>query len=426
MGATIFHMPLFIPNDATLCYLMSLFTITISQTLCVWNSHNDWDHLNGEYIFSGTWSTGHGSFQYWKRSSPSCPDHTQYLFAAWYQPDMFHFWTFQTSLTTDWTEGYPDCSKDTGVVPHDPSQCQNGWFLFDAKTGTFTALTITVSNARCPSLSCGAMKVSNTRNNKCDQLFSKHAIMDNVFQYNSGSGTTYLYFNPFTFKWYCSDILDVYNCNDDYTITHPHLTSKYDGWIDVTIGGQFTWYISNDAIATFKCLATQHPTENTQSPLPTTAQPTPYPTVIPTSHSTQPSSYPTMAPITTMQPTIHPTLQPTILNPTLDFVYTNAPTKSSYSGIIAPSYRYSLGVGVMLGSFIGLCSCLVLVLFIIWKKKQKHQMTQGTMMATIQTQKEEEDNTDEMDPDQQDVLQEINEQIFLVEGDETTAHVSLR
>eukprot|EP01083_Nonionella_stella_P206318 750555_1 len=181
---------------AKLSCLLSLVTIATSQTLCVWNSKNDWDHLNGEYTLNGNQFTGHGSYPYWKHSSSSCQDPTQYLLATWYNPDSFHYWAVQPSLSTDWIEGYHDCSKDDekeGLVPIDPSQCQNGWFLYHEKEETYTALTLTVTDAPCPTLSCTGIEVTNTYDTNCDRLFLKHATMDNVFEYNSGTTTIKLH-----------------------------------------------------------------------------------------------------------------------------------------------------------------------------------------------------------------------------------------
>ena len=61
--------------------------------------------------------------------------------------------------------------------------------------------------------------------------------MDNVFT----KGTTYLYFNKQTFKWYCSETLGIYECDADEDILHYYVSTQDDGWQDLNIGETGYW-----------------------------------------------------------------------------------------------------------------------------------------------------------------------------------------
>ena len=230
------------------------------------------------------------------------------------------------------------CKAET---PTWPTECLQGWAYWTVSLGTGREndISMTVIAGSCPSLPCEKINLQNTNTTECDGIFTADPSMDNVFT----KGTTYLYFNKQTFKWYCSGTLGIYECGNDDTITHYHVCSSNDGWQDLSADSTSNWPLDNGNTATFSCIGpttspTKSPSSNpsTQptSASPTIAPPTGSPTRSPSRYPTQtPTANPTLNP-STPSPTKEPTLEPT-LDPSADLTTDPTNTETTTRVIVA-------------------------------------------------------------------------------------------
>eukprot|EP01083_Nonionella_stella_P097832 275052_1 len=346
---------------ASISLLFLMAGVGSQTTICVWNSADTWDHINGEYTKNTELYNTH---PYWESESNACGT-TNYIFASWYDTDSKYFWLIHPTLQQDYEIAYPDC--ETGFVTGtdtNPTICNAGWFEWHSDTNKIE-LPLTVTDGSCPSLQCDTIQVSGITtvdpvdHTVCNQIFERNTQQRNVFVHKINKNKSrYLYFNPYTFKWYCSNTLGVDECEDDANINHPLLSSLSDGWVDMSAGDSATIMMSNNEEVTFDCLSTQtsDPTESpiTQSPTktqtlnptqdtgaPTTRSPTQHPTISPSgSPITSSPSQPTGMPITssptqpTQYPTAGPSGSPTTANPTgvpTTLEPTGLPTKNTES-----------------------------------------------------------------------------------------------
>lgn len=307
-----------LPMLSLLLLVVNVYPSNCQSTLCVWDSVNNRDHLNGEYIRNG--SQKQNGHPYWQKASRSCTSSNamRYLKAATSPFNSQLWWAIDDGLPDD--NAYNQWCQQGDAEEMHPADC-NQWGY---KNGLFLGccLSMTVRNGTCPSLSCDAVRVSNTGSTDCDRIFHRDPdIHENANIFSNDS--TYLYFNELTFRWYCSDTLGDEECGDDDDITHYHVSSKADGWTDVDLGGSFVLELDNGYNAIFECIQiTSSPTPNPS--IYPTVNPTVYPSAAPTTTTTNeptdgytinPTSNPTIPP--TMQPTMDPTLEP-ISAPTID------------------------------------------------------------------------------------------------------------
>eukprot|EP01084_Bolivina_argentea_P127284 225127_1 len=119
--------------------------------VCVLGAVNNFANMNGEYELEGT----HNGFPYYKKDECS----TQYIYAYYYPPDDFHYYTFYSELTIEYPESdpsLPECGaegQDWNVTPSDPTQCIGGWVVYISSllNSTYNETDITVQSGECAS-----------------------------------------------------------------------------------------------------------------------------------------------------------------------------------------------------------------------------------------------------------------------------------
>eukprot|EP01083_Nonionella_stella_P252683 870299_1 len=301
-------------SSVSMLWLSICVALTQSQsTICVWNGISNangptYANPNGEYTLAGTTTDpAGGSHNYWKKSQSDCP---QFIQALWWSSEKLNYWCIWNTLSPDWeATSHPLLECDDSPIDN-PLLCPSSWLDWTSTPNSILS-SITLQSGSCPSLTCPAIQVTNSGLSACNKLFLRDLTKKNVFTYNSGSTTTtrYLYFNSNTFKWHCSDTLNLQSCDETASAS---VSSKTDGWTDVSVGSQFTLTMSNDKNAIFRCTTAAPTATPTLSP---SRSPTPNPTQKPTPHPTkQPSTNPSTPP--TKQPTKTPTKKPTTQPPT--------------------------------------------------------------------------------------------------------------
>eukprot|EP01083_Nonionella_stella_P282554 961443_1 len=176
-------MALMISLNVVIALINSLFLISCvwsQTTICVWNSADPWDHINGEYTkHIDLWNT----FPYWQSVSNSC-DTSSYIFASLYAPDSQYYWLIHPTLVTDYVIAFPDCEAAfVGGTNTNPTICSNGWYEWYSSANSIK-LPLTVTSGSCPSLQCGAIQVegiTTVDHTLCNQIFERNTQQRNVF-----------------------------------------------------------------------------------------------------------------------------------------------------------------------------------------------------------------------------------------------------
>eukprot|EP01083_Nonionella_stella_P180844 645928_1 len=326
-------------SSVSMLWLSICVALTQSQsysgTICVWNgisNANDptYANPNGEYTLAGTTTDPEGgSHNYWEKSQSDCP---QFIQALWWK-DQKNYWCIWNTLSPDWeATSHPLLECDDSPIDN-PLLCPSSWLDWTSTPNSILS-SITLQSGSCPSLTCPAIQVTNSGLSACNKLFLRDLTKKNVFTYNSGSTTTtrYLYFNSNTFKWHCSDTLNLQSCDETASAS---VSSKTDGWTDVSVGSQFTLTLSNDKNAIFRCTTAPSPAPTAKPTLSPSRSPTPNPTRKPTIHPTkQPSANPLSPP--TKQPTKTPSKE---LTKTPTTQPTTKPTKQPTPALISKTTR---------------------------------------------------------------------------------------
>eukprot|EP01084_Bolivina_argentea_P156666 273031_1 len=293
-----------------------------SQTLCIWNTVSDsnvnnFDHLNGEYVASGTQQ----GKTYYVKNAGLCSS-SYYLQYIWDGEYNQNWWAIYDHLDgSQYIYQQPYCENP---VPNNPWECSAGWFTWNPQRRVDY---MTIALGKCPSLTCDQMILSNSGVTECNKAFTRYTLSghNNVFK---SYDNTYLFFNQHTFKWYCSNANYADQCGDDNSFFN-YVRSNNDGWNDVIEGNSFNTILSNGNTTTFSCIATSNPsTAPTLTPTSTTNVPT-YDTLNP---SNTPSQLPTLLPSysPTYPPNDSPSISPTNIpsaNPSI--IPTKTPSTSS-------------------------------------------------------------------------------------------------
>eukprot|EP01083_Nonionella_stella_P089265 249044_1 len=300
-----------------LCFSLILAIANSQTNICVWNSIDWYDYLNGEYTLR---SEKYDNQNSWERYTPStCADIGHpgaYVIAAYYALDDLHYWTIHSTLDSNALEvdDYPECGNDWEKFPPTPMDCQLGWQEW-ADEETYVALPITITAGACPVIDCPFIQIQNSGVDSCDKIYTKSSNSNHKNVFISDDSPRYLYFNIYQFKWFISDTLGIDDCQNDSMLDY-YVSSFNDKWKDMT-DGKFTMKMDTTNTATFTCLST-------------TKSPTKAPTVRPTEPPTKrPTTKPTEAPIRPGSPTKAPSL------PTLP--PTHEPTKTTRTPTNRPS-----------------------------------------------------------------------------------------
>eukprot|EP01083_Nonionella_stella_P186719 684381_1 len=186
-----------IGSQLIVCSIVILLADTQS-TICVWNALNTHDHYNGEYTLGINTNTNQ---PYWHHLTQACSTNYFIMSINYNGPK----WMLDDRLQSSYVMLQPWCDGTNG----DPTTCTQ-WFS-SKNTNKHFALPMTVYDGPCPSLKCHKIRLTNTGNAQCNKEFLPYNDMSNVYQ----NGSTYLYFNVYTFKWYCS-----YNLGVDRSTVH--------------------------------------------------------------------------------------------------------------------------------------------------------------------------------------------------------------
>eukprot|EP01083_Nonionella_stella_P172918 594817_1 len=255
-------------------------TAQTKEMLCVWNSVDAWDEMNGEYVLQSRQSQSglNNGSPYWKQSStpsPSsytCPQTVYYIFAAIWdvsdQSERGPWWHIYHDLQQWWVDPYPHCQ----ILPFptafssNPTVCTGKWYRYSSGY-----LSLAVTAGSCPALKCDALRVSNTGHQYCDGTFVAVDTNDNTFSSDNGGTQMYFFFNPYSFRWHCDDNL----ANDCGINENNVFGSMADSWTDISIGSSYTLSLSNGNEAILECLdiTTQYPTILTSFPTPFSTYP---------------------------------------------------------------------------------------------------------------------------------------------------------
>eukprot|EP01083_Nonionella_stella_P164186 542687_1 len=325
----------------------SLMSITSSQTtICVWNSIDSWDHINGEYTLQ---SGAYNGYSFWKQvsTSGSCPQTPYFIFAEY---DIYYlFWVIDDGSPSSLI-GVPVCDDMVynKPFPADPTQCQVGYYFWPTLDQYHSyRLPLTITSGSCPSLRCNSIKITNTGYSRCDTTFYADHTKNNVFASNDN---TYFFFNQYVFKWICSETYSDWTDCDG--AVNAIIGAENDEWQDVSVGSSITIFLSNMHILTLECSSdTRRPTAAPAAPSaypstqPTSVSPTTYPSSLPTQNpSNTPTSVPSQMPsVATGFPSVAPTIHPSSLPTQNPSNPSNAPTTvpSQTTSTSAPSQRPS-------------------------------------------------------------------------------------
>eukprot|EP01083_Nonionella_stella_P110381 322918_1 len=334
-----------------------LMTKTSSQTtICVWNSIDDWDHLNGEYTLqSGT----HNGYSFWKQVSTagSCPETPYYIFEQSSSSGK-RYWIIHDSLSSSNTfTGKPLCADmyDGYTFPNNPTQCRQPYsdWIDDFRS---ILLPLTVTSGSCPSLPCNSIQITNTGDSQCDTTFFADITKHNFFV---STDNIYFFFHQYIFKWICSDTISDWTDCDGYV--DVSIVAKNDGWQDVSVGSPITILFDNGNYITLECSTT-------------TSTPTSIPTLLTLHPSQIPSAVPTLLPLhpssVSSQITVGPS--PTIPQ-TTTFDSSSRGSTTSYYASASPTVHES-STEWMIVSLPGVIICVlgfcVSCVIFKWKKQQ--------------------------------------------------------
>ena len=237
------------------------------QGFCVWNAKGaDVDHYNGQYNYGGI----QNGKCYFVKDSCSTSTGEKYYLQASFADEITLYWVIYNRLDPfNYYDKAPYCNEqpiNNGNVPY----CSDFWLWYDSNSNSYQAISdMTLSQTNCPSLECDQLVLSNSGNNKCNQVFTRYTAsnQDNVFRADDG---TFLFFNQNAFRWYCSDNNYADVCVGTFNIFEHYIHSEFDGWYQIYDSNpnensfSITVHASNGDVASdaaiFTCVATQNPT----------------------------------------------------------------------------------------------------------------------------------------------------------------------